>query len=159
MEFKNILILLCVSLLLIGAVSAQKTVNDFKVDESYNSAFNGTYNSLYFNEKQDSGVTIYQYLDSDVDDDVEAYDNLMHDDGRDYITPDDDFKIEKNSDNTANFTDYDHAQHGVVEMINIDGEDFVIVFWVKDSSSINNSDLISYLHEFNKDNNVKAIAF
>ncbi len=142
-----------------GAVSAQKNVNDFQVDKSYNSAYYGTYNSLYLNEKQDSGITIYKYLVGDVDDDNDAYDNLIHDEGRDYLTPDDDMKVDKNADNTANFTDSDHAQHGVVEMVNIDGEDFVIVFWAKDSSNISNSDLISQLNEFNKENHLEAIAF
>lgn len=95
MDFKNIFILLFVSSLLFGAVSAQKTVNDFQVDESYNKAYNGTSNSLYLNEKQDSGITIYRYLADDVDDDNDAYDDLIHDEGKDYLTPDDDFKIDK----------------------------------------------------------------
>ena len=159
MDFKNILLLLCISFLLFGTVCAQKTVNDFQVDESYNSAYNGTSNSLYLNEKQDSGITIYRYLAGDVDDDNGAYDDLIHDEGKDYLTPDDDFKIDKNADNTTNFTDIDHAQHGVVEVVNVDGEDFVIVFWAKDTSNVTNSDLISQLNDFNKDNNVKAIAF
>ena len=159
MDFKNILLLLFISLLLFGTVCAQKTVNDFQVDESYNNAYNGTSNSLYLNEKQDSGITIYRYLAGDVDDDNDAYDDLIHDEGKDYLTPDDDFKIDKNADNTANFTDIDHAQHGVVEVVNVDGEDFVIVFWAKDTSNVTNSDLISQLNEFDKDNNVKAIAF
>ena len=159
MDFKNILLLLFISLLLFGTVCAQKTVNDFQVDESYNNAYNGTSNSLYLNEKQDSGITIYRYLAGDVDDDNDAYDDLIHDEGKDYLTPDDDFKIDKNTDNTANFTDIDHADHGVVEVVNVDGEDFVIVFWAKDTSNVTNSDLISQLSDFNKDNNVKAIAF
>ena len=159
MDFKNILLLLFISLLLFGTVCAQKTVNDFQVDESYNNAYNGTSNSLYLNEKQDSGITIYRYLAGDVDDDNDAYDDLIHDEGKDYLTPDDDFKIDKNADNTTNFTDIDHAEHGVVEVVNVDGEDFVIVFWAKDTSNVTNSDLISQLNEFDKDNNVKAIAF
>ena len=159
MDFKNILLLLFISLLLFGTVCAQKTVNDFQVDESYNNAYNGTSNSLYLNEKQDSGITIYKYLAGDDDDDNDAYDDLIHDEGKDYLTPDDDFKIDKNSDNITNFTDIDNAQHGVVEVVNVDGEDFVIVFWAKDTNNVTNSDLISQLNEFNKDNNVKAIAF
>ena len=159
MEFKNILLLICISFLLIGAVSAQKTVNDFQIDDSYSQAYTGTTHSLYLNEKQDSGIGIYKYLADDDADDDDAYDDLTHDEGTDYLTPDDDFKIDKNSDNTANFTDIDHAQHGVVEVINCDGEEYVIVFWAKDTSDLTNSDLISQLNNFNKDNNVKAIAF
>ena len=159
MDFKNILLLLCISFLLFGAVCAQKTITDFQVDESYNNVYNGTSYSLYLNEKQDSGIIIYKYPAEDVDDDNDAYDSIIHDEGKDYLTPDHDFKIDKNADNTANFTDIDHAQHGVVEVVTVDGKNFVIVFWAKDSSNVTTSDLISQLNEFNKDNNVKAIAF
>lgn len=68
-------------------------------------------------------------------------------------------KVDKNSDNTANFTDYEHAEHGVVEVIDVDGTQYIVVFWAKDSSNVSNSDLMSQLNEFNKDNNVKPIAF
>ena len=159
MDFRNILFLLVISLLLFGAVSAQKTVNDFQVDESYNHAYNGTYTSVYLNEKLDSGITVYKDSVADVEDENDAYDGLIHYDGRDYLTNDDDFKIEKNSDNTVNFTDYDCAEHGVAEVVSVDGEDFIVVFWAKDTSDINNNDLISQLNDFNKDNDVKAIAF
>lgn len=159
MELKNILCLLLVSFLLFGTVCAQKNVNDFQVDESYGSAHNGTYAAVYLNEKQDSGITVYKYLDNPADDDDDAYDDLIHDDGKDYLFSDDDMKVDKNQDNTVNFTDYDHAQHGVGEMIKVDGEDFVVVCWAKDSSNIGNADLLSHLNEFNKDNNVKATTF
>ena len=159
MGFRNIFILLCVSLLLMGAVSAQKNINDFQIDKSYYSAYYGTYDSLYLNEKQDSGITIYKYLIGNAADGNDAYDYLIHDEGRDYLIPDDNLKLDKNSDNTANFTDYDLAQHGVVEVINVDDEDFVIVFWAKDTCNVSNSDLISQLNKFNKENHVEAIAF
>ena len=157
MDLRKIAFLLVVSLLLFGAVTAQKTVNDFKVDESYSSAHNGTHESVYLNERQDSGVTIYNdYIDDDHDD---VYDDLVHDHGRDYLTPDDDFKIDKNSDNTVTFKDYDHGQHGVAEVIKSNGTKFVVVFWAKNNGGIDDSSLISQLNEFNKDNNVKAISF
>ncbi len=145
------------SLLLFGAVCAQKNVTDFQIDESYTHAQDGNNYSLYLNGKQDSGITVYKYL-VDGDDDG-AYEDLIHDNGCDYLTPDDDLKVDKNSDNTVNFTDYDHAQHGVAEVINVDGESFVVVFWAKDTSDVNNSDLMSKLNEFNKDNDVKVIEF
>lgn len=156
MDLRKIAILLVTSMLLFGAVSAQKTVNDFQVDGSYNHAYKGNYSSLYLNANQDSGITVYKEFG---DDDNDAYDDLIHDEGKDYITPDDDFKIDKNSDNTVNFTDYDHAQHGVAEVIDCDGENFIVVFWAKDTSNVSNSDLVSQLNDFNKDNNVNAIAF
>lgn len=160
MDFRNILFLVVVSLLLMGCVSAQKNVSDFQIDNSYSSAFNGSNVSLYLNEKHDAGITVYKYLEFNVDDIEDGpYDDLIHDNGRDYLTPDDDFKLDKNPDNTFNFTDYDHGQHGVGEVINVDGDKFIIIVWAKDSSNINNSDLISKLSNFNKDNSVEAIAF
>lgn len=67
-------------------------------------------------------------------------------------------KIDNNSDNTLNFTDYDHATHGVSEVVKAGGDEYIVVFWAKDSSKIDNSDLVSLLNDFNKDNSVKAIA-
>ena len=152
------ILLLLISFLLFSTVCAQKTINDFQIDESYNQTLDENVYSLYLNENQDSGIIIYQYSDGDVDDD-NAYDDLMHENCKDYLTPNDNFTLNKNSDNTANFTDIDLAQHGVVEVITCDGEDFVIVFWAKESSNVTTADLISQLNDFNKDNNVNAIAF
>ena len=156
MDLKNMASLVVISILLFGVVSAQKTVNEFQIDESDNSAYNGNYCSLYLNENHDSGITVYKEFG---DDDNETYDGLIHDEGKDYLTSDDDFKLDKNPDNTISFTDYDYAQHGVAEVIDCDGENFVVVFWAKDTSDVSNSDLVSQLNEFNKDNNVNAIAF
>ena len=68
-------------------------------------------------------------------------------------------KIDKNSDNTANFTYYEHATHGVSEVIKVDGEQFIVVSWAKDSSNIDNAKLISILNDFNKNNKVESVAF
>ena len=157
MNMKAVFGLLVVSLLLFGAVSAQKNMSEFKVNDTYKNANEGPNHVLYINDKQDSGITIYRDVtDNDVND---AYDDLIHDEGRDYLTPDDDFKVDKNSDNTANFTDYDHAQHGVAELIDINGEKFVVVVWAKDSTSTSTADLITQLSNFNKDNNVTPVAY
>lgn len=157
MDYRHWICLLFISVLLVGTVFAQKTVNDFNIDESYTQAYNGTCDSLYLNGNHDAGVIIYKDL-VEVDDDNNAYDNLIQDSGRDYLTPDDDLKIDQNSDNTVNFTDYDGAQHGVAEIIEVNGDSFVVVFWAKDTSNVDNSQLISQLNQFNKDNNVKATA-
>lgn len=162
MDFRKILILVFVSFLLIGAVSAQKNVNDFKVDGSFKSTANGTHISLYLNEKQDSGITIYKLVgnDDDSDDRIDdAYDHLIKDDGDDYLTPDDDYKLNKNSDNTFNFTDSGRAEHGVGEVINVGGERFVVVFWAKNNASSDDGQLMSLLTDFNKNNNVNPVAF
>lgn len=159
MDFRNVLFLLVISLLLFGAVCAQKTVNDFQVDKSYEHVYNGNYHSLYIHEKQLSGIAIYRYMVGDEDND-NIGDDLVHDDGKDYLIGEEgDITVAKNSDNTVNFTDKDYAEHGIAEVISCDGEQFVVVFWAKDVSDVNSSDLISQLNQFNKDNNVKAIAF
>ena len=67
-------------------------------------------------------------------------------------------KIAKNPDNTTNFTDTDHATHGVSEVIKADGEQYIVVSWAKDSTNIDNAKLMSILNDFNKNNNVKAEA-
>lgn len=68
-------------------------------------------------------------------------------------------KIEKNPDNTVNFTDYNHATKGISEIINANGEQFILVSWAKDSANIDMSKLMSTLNDFNKNNNVNAVAF
>ena len=159
MDGRNVLFLFVVSLLLFGTACAQKTVNDFEIDESYAGAYNGSYHSLYLNQNLDSGIAIYKIAAGDVDEDDDAHENLIHDDGRDYMTPDDDMKIDKNSDNTFNFTDYDHGQHGVGELIDVDGDSYVVAFFEKGTGSVDCTNLISQLSQFNKDNDVDAVAF
>ncbi len=159
---KKIFLIFFVFLLLVCSVYAAKEVTDFEIDDSYNNTYNGTYYSLYLNDKQDSGVAIFKNVDDDAYDDTvndDAYDNLIHDDGREYITADDDLKIDKNSNNIANFTDFDHAEKGVVEIIKCDGQEFIVVFWAKNSSNVTVDDLTSQLDQFNKDNKVEAISF
>ena len=160
MDFRKVLFLLLISLLLFGTVFAQKTVNDFQVDESYEQVYNGNYHSLYVHGKQLSGIAIYRYIAGDVDDNVEVDADLVHDNGKGYLIGDeDDISVAKNSDNTVNFTDKDYAEHGVAEVVSINGELFVVVFWAKNVSDIDDSELISQLNQFNMDNNVKAVAF
>ena len=93
-------------------------------------------------------------MDDDVYDDKEnddILDNVIHHDGREYIHPDDDLKLDVGSDHIANFTDMDHSTHGVSEVVKSG--------WAKDSSNMDSAKLLSALNDFNKDNNVNAIAF
>ena len=159
MDVRNVVFLLVISLLLFGIACAHKTVNDFEIDESYAASYNGSYHSLYLNQNQDSGIAIYKIASGDVDEDDDAHDNIVHDDGMDYLTPDDDMKIDKNSDNTFNFTDYDNAQHGIGEVIDVDGDSYAVVFFAKGTDDVDNSELIYHLHDFNEDNDVDAVAF
>jgi hypothetical protein len=158
MNIRHILFLVFVSALLIGSACGAKTVHDFEIDKDYKNVENQTHYSLYLNDKQDSGITVYDSL-GESDTDSSAYDDLIHDDGQEYLQMDDDFEIEKKADNIVEFKDIDHAQHGVVEVVNDDGNQYVVVFWAKDTSDVKNSDLNPLLKEFNKDNDVEAIAF
>ena len=161
MNAKGILLALIVTTLLVGSVCAA-SVNDFKVDESYsNNAFTSDYYSVYLNGNGDSGVAIYKNVGDDAYDDLndDVVDEIVHDDGREYIVVDDDMQITKNADNTANFTDYDHAEHGAVEVVEMGGEQYIVVFFAKDSSNTTDADLMAQLTAFNKDNGVAPAAF
>ena len=161
MDVKKIFFALIVSALLIGGVCAA-SVNDFKVDDTYKSVYNGEYYSVYANNNQDSGISIYKNVNDDVYDDIDnddILDNVIHHDGREYIVPDDDLKLDVGSNHIANFTDMEHATHGVSEVISINGDQYIVAVWAKDSSSMDNAKLLSTLNDFNKNNNVKAIAF
>ena len=68
-------------------------------------------------------------------------------------------KIDKNPDNTANFTDLDHATHGVVELVEINGQQYIVVAWAKNSSNVQNSELAQQITQFNNDNQAKVISF
>lgn len=67
--------------------------------------------------------------------------------------------LNKSADNIATFKDYGHATHGVSEVVSQGGEQFVVVFWAKDTSSMDNAKLSSMLTDFNKNNNVFPVAF
>lgn len=160
MNLKGILLALIVTTLLMGSVCAA-SVNDFKVEGSYNNAFSSDYYSVYMNNNSDSGVAIYKNVNDDAYDDLndDVVDNIVHDDGREYIVGDDDMIIAKNADGSANFADYDHAGHGVVETVEMGGEQYIVVFFAKDSSNTTDADLMAQLTDFNKDNGVAPVAF
>ena len=46
-----------------------------------------------------------------------------------------------------------------MELVDVNNEKFVIVFWAKNDSSIDNEELISQLNDFNKNNEVSPISF
>lgn len=161
MDGKKIFFALIVSALLVGSVCAA-SVNDFKVDNTYQNVYSGKYYSVYSNANKDCGISIYKNVDDDVYDDIDnddILDNTIHHDGREYITVDDDLTLNKSSNNIATFKDFDHATHGVSEVVNVNGDQYIVVCWAKDSSNMNNTQLLSALNDFNKNNNVKAIAF
>lgn len=161
MDFKKIAIALIVASILIGCVSATN-LTDFKIHDSLKEVLSTDDFVIYANEQSDSGIGIYKLVDNvednDTDDD-DKIDNLVHDDGDEYITADEDMNITVNSDNTANFTDADHGTVGVSEVINHNGEKHVVVFWAKNSSDRDIANLTVAIAHFNKDNNVTPIAF
>ena len=112
MEFKKIFLMLLIGGMLIGSACAAG-VNDFKVNDSYKNVYSSDYYAVYANSNQNSGINIYKNVNDDVYDDRvndDVLDGLIHHDGREYIYGDDDLSLNKNSDNTANFTDMDHEQ-------------------------------------------------
>lgn len=161
MDAKKIFFALIVSALLVGSVCAA-SVNDFNVDSAYKNVYNGQYYSVYANGNQDSGISIYKNVNDDVYDDIDnddVFDGIIHHDGREYLYSDDDLAVNVGADHIGNFTDYDHATHGVSEVVNAGGEQFVVVVWAKNTSNMDNAKLLATLNNFNKNNNVNAVAF
>lgn len=97
----------------------------------------------------------YDYDDDGYDDDYYVVNNG----GTVYNGIRDDMQLSKNADNTATFTDYDDAEHGVIEVVEHGGQQYTVVFWAKDMSNINNTALMSKLNDFNQDNGVAPVAF
>jgi len=161
MDIKKILFTLLVSALLIGGVCAA-SVNSFDVNKDYKNLYESSYYSVYANGKENSGILIFKNVNDDKYDDKvndDILDNVIHHDGKEYIVADDDMKIDVGSDNIVNFTDSEHATHGVSEVVKVDGKEYIVAIWAKDSSKIENSDLISQLNDFNKNNSVEVVAF
>lgn len=152
-----------VSSLLIGSAYATSDVTSFNINNNYKQTHNDSYHALYLNENHDSGVTVYKNVDDDqydIDDNDDKYDNLIEDDGREYLHTDDDYQLQKNDDKTASFKDHDNNEHGIVELIkNDDGQEYIVVFWAKNDNDMKNKDLKAQLEQFNKDNNAKPIVF
>lgn len=178
MNITRIFFALIITTLLVGSACAASVNSDFKVD-GYSNTYDSDYNSLYLNDNGNSGVYIYKNTnaghydyddddgyddgdydyDDDYDDDGYDDDRYDYDDDYGHYSVDDDAQITRNSDNTASFTDYDDAEHGVTEVVQMGGNSYTVVFWAKDTSSIDNADLMSKLTDFNKDNGVSPIAF
>lgn len=161
-DIKKVFFLMLVSSLMICSVYATSDVTSFNINNNYKQSYNDSYHSLYLNNNHDAGVTVYKNVDDDqydIDDD-DKYDNLIEDDGREYLHADDDYQLKKHKDKTASFKDYENNEHGIVELIkNNNGQEYIIVFWAKNNNDIKNKDLKAQLKQFNKDNNVNAIAF
>ncbi len=170
MNIKKIFFALTVVTLMIGSACAAG-VNNLKID-GYNNTYNSNYSSTYISNDGNYGAYIYKNINSNLydddgpydydDDDYFDYDDDPYDYDDDcygYHALDIDSQVTKNQDNTASFTDYDDAEHGIIEVVQIGGEKYTVVFWAKDSSNTNNTNLMSKLNDFNKDNGVSPVAF
>ena len=160
MNYKKIFIIALIALMLISTCYAAKNVTDFKVDQSYYKVDSGKYFALYLTQNQESGLAIYKYIqDKDIADENDKYDHMVHDYGKQYIEHNDNIDITKNKDNTTSFKDAGHQEHGVLELVKIDGEQFVIVVFAKDHSKIEQSALVTILNNINKANDLTPIAY
>ena len=148
MNFKKILIALILSSLLIGCVGAA-SIQEFKIDAPVKEIFGSDDYVIYANSHGDANKTV----------DEASLDNLIYDDGDEYITQDKDMKIIVNHDHSANFTDKLHGTHGISEVINEEGQKHVVVFWAKSSGETNMTKLNTAKDKFNEINNVTPIAF
>ena len=161
MNFKKILIALILSSLLIGCVGAA-SIQEYKIDAPVKEIFGSDDYVIYANSHGDGGIGIYKCIDKQEDNktvDDDSLDNLIYDDGDEYITQDKDMKISVNPDHSANFTDKLHKTHGISEVINDSGEKHVVVFWAKSSGETNMTQLKTVQDKFNEINNVTPIAF
>ena len=188
MNIKKIFFAMIVTALLIGSACAVN-MNEFKVDgysNTYGSDYNSAYvnnngdsgvsiykntEAVYYHDYDDDGY--YEYGDDgyyEYDDDgyYDYDDDGYYDYDDDYVVQTggtvyngirDDMQITKNADNTATYTDYDDAEHGVIEVVEFGGQQYTVVFWAKDMSNINNTDLMSKLTQFNADNGIAPVAF
>ncbi|WP_298524662.1 hypothetical protein [uncultured Methanobrevibacter sp.] len=154
---KKLLLILAISTLLIGCAFAANA-DDFKVDEKiYTSSFKDTDFTIYFEDTNTSGIGIFRSIETTDEDNDDAVDDILKTDGDDYLKADDDFKLEKNPDNTANFTDTENHNQGIVELVELDKEQFIIVFWSDNADDM--SKLMTQLKDFNKDNSLTPVAF
>lgn len=161
MNFKKILVLIIVSSILIGCVCAAG-VTDFKADNKYKSIYSDNDCAIYADEHNDTGISIYKALDTtddDDDDSFEAFENFLRDDGNDYLTADDDLTLDKNADYTANFTDTEHGTAGISELVEHDGQQYVIVVWSINTNELDFAGLVTTLNDFNKANDLVSIEF
>ena len=133
---KKILLLLLM-IFLIGAVSATADIMDFKSPKGFDEGYGG---SMSYED--------YSII-------IESYDKDLNYD--DYFESDDFKKVDVKG-NFTEVTDDSHDEVGVIELIEIGKEQYVVkcMFDAKNTSEIDNC--IKYLKEFNEKNNLTPIA-
>ena len=141
--FKKIFIILFIFLISIGVVAAVETSN-FEVPASFQGLGGGVYVSQSFGNS-DQFLTIVPF------DDYYKADYLINDSSDGYF-------IYPYKNNTINYVEGSVDEQGSFEIIDVDGEKFIIDFndeGIKNEKDF--SDTYKLLLEFNKLNNVTAV--
>lgn len=157
MNYKYVSLLVIILLILFGTTFAQKTVNDFKIDEQYNKAYAGFYQSIFLNKHNDSGIAIFQKNPKGIEENASGFGHLIHKDPKDYFNSSEYYKLSQNKDGSYNFTDREYGEHGIVEVVSYAGESYIVVFWAKEYSNVHRSELHPVLINFNKINNLSIV--
>ena len=131
----KIIIATILLLLTLGVVSA--TMDDFQTPSGWELINNGIYKGPTINE----GLVVSDYTQLDVEE---------------YLTPSSTLKINKQPDNTIIFDDTKNNEHGVAEVVTVDGDKYIIMFWAT-SDGMSDEELMNVMLEFNSLNHVKPI--
>lgn len=131
---KKIILFLTI-FLIIGAVSAAD-INDYKLPDNFN------VESEFWASNGDYGIGIYEYEDSDYE---TFFTNTTE--STVYI-----------ADNITNYTDTESSTVGCDEIVDINGEKYLIECYFEGTDDSKIKDCYDFLLEFNKLNNLEPIA-
>ncbi len=135
---KKIAIGITILILLIGIVSATG-INDFKAPNGWDNKGNGA----FFSPNPGEGILVMEYNDENVKDFID----------NEFVT------IKKDtSTNIMTYKDSDLKQHGSMEIVEVDGNKFIVQSWAGDQSTASDNILLSNLYNFNTVNNLTPIA-
>ena len=135
---KKIILILTLLLLIIGVAYATD-VGDFKAPNGWETKGGG----LFFSSNPGEAITVMNYTDENV---------------KDFI--DNEFVSIKNDTSThvMTYKDSDLHQHGVMEIVEVEGSRFIVQSWAGEQSSTTDDMLLANLQNFNNVNNLKPIA-
>ena len=113
------------------------TVPDFKVPDKWNNKGNG----VYLGPVAGEGLLIIEYNSENIND---------------YLTPSDTLGI-IHENNTMVFTDDENSNHGVMEVVDVDGVKYIVRIWADYQAKVDDSFLNTTMMEFNKLNNLSPV--
>ena len=138
MKTWKILIATLLIFLVLGTAYAAN-VSDFKAPTGWDNKGNGA----FFGPDLGEGLTVMNYTDENVKDFID----------NEYVT------IKKDTElNIMTYKDSDLKQHGVMEIVEVDGSKFIVQSWAGEQSSTTDEMLLATLQNFNNVNNLKPIA-